>query len=75
MENIGAQILAEVWAENNQNNENHRDNFEIEIVDEDDRDADETLDGGVACNPDDGKRRSTDCDIVRCIICVRRRLS
>ena len=46
MENIGARILAEVWAENNQNNENHHDNFEIEIVDEDDRDADETLDGG-----------------------------
>ena len=82
MENIGAQILAEVWAENNQNNDNHHENFEIEIDDEDDRDADGTLDGGVAYNPDDGtsppssKRRSTDCDIVRCIICVdSRRIS
>ena len=65
MENIGQQILGEMW----QNQQGDNDNFEVED-DEDDRDADGTLDGGVATNPEDGsgsngKRRSTECDLVR----------
>jgi hypothetical protein len=71
MENIGAQLLGEVW----ENGQAANENFEIEVDEDDDRDADAdgTLDGGVALNPEDAggsssKRRSTECDLVRCLL-------
>jgi hypothetical protein len=71
MENVG--VLGDVW-ENGQGPNEH---FEIEIDEDDDRDADAdadgALDGGVALNPEDAggsssKRRSTECDLVRCLL-------
>jgi hypothetical protein len=66
MENIGAQLLGEIW----ENGQAVNENFEIEVDEEDDRDADGTLDGGVAVNPEDGsssskRLKSTECDLVR----------
>ena len=74
MENIQRQLLGEIW----ENAQGANENFEIEMDDEDDRDADGTLDGGVAM-PDGGgsnsKRKSSDCDLVRsvdfCRNCMR----
>jgi hypothetical protein len=67
MENIGAQLLGEIW----ENGQPANENFEIEIDEDDDRDGDGTLDGGVAVNPDEGssrKTRSSECDLVRSIV-------
>ena len=63
MENLGAaQLLGDMW-------EAAQENAEIEMDEEDDRDADGTLDGGVAQNPEDAsskpKSRSSECDLVR----------
>jgi hypothetical protein len=65
MENVGAQLLGEIWEQG----QNVNDNFEIEGDEEDDREADGAMDGGVALSPDDNsggsKRRSAECDLVR----------
>lgn len=64
MENLAAQLPGEIW---DGDQEGPNENFEIEVEDEVDRDG-ETLDGGVAVNPDDappGNKRSLDCDSVR----------
>lgn len=68
MENIQRQLLGEIW----ENAQGANENFEIEMDDEDDRDADGTLDGGVAM-PDGGgsnsKRKSSDCDLILYLSC------
>lgn len=61
MENIGAQLLNQIWNEGQPANEN----FEIELDDDDDRDGDGTLDGGVARNSDDtNSKPKSECDLV-----------
>ena len=70
MEQIGAQLLGEIW----ENGQPANENFDVDMEEGDDRDGDGTLDGGVAINTDSpggggssssSKRRSADCDLVR----------
>ena len=65
MEDLGALLLNQnIWNEQNVAHEN----FDNEMDEEEDRDAEGTFDGGVARNPEDNTERksSSECELVRC---------
>mmetsp|Transcript_8996 Transcript_8996/g.14441 ORF Transcript_8996/g.14441 Transcript_8996/m.14441 type:complete len:636 (+) Transcript_8996:181-2088(+) len=70
MDNVaGARLLGEIWEQG----QNVNDNFEMDGDEEEDRDVDGAMDGGVALNPDDdcggSKRRSSECDLLLFLYC------